>query len=197
MGFDDVLFSKDTIDKLYEKTEKAFSTLSGTIEHLPPHELYIKGDDFISLIKPFQLIEFGLNKHIATQEIAFNQSVQPLFNKKFELLINDLKANKAKGYKNYLTTDNTKQAERLHTIFNDLLSKEHRTADSLIEHVNINIHEGFIDHDLKVACYTDHQIFERYHRFHLKETKYKTSESLTLKEILLYVNIITNPQMRK
>ena len=182
--FDDVLFSKDTIDKLFEKTEKAFSNISGTIEHLPPHELYIKGDEFLSFIKPFKLIEYGVNKHIASQEVAFNQSIQPQFNKNFDMLINDLKANKAKGYKNYLTTDNTKQAERLHTIFNDLLSKEHRTADGLIEHVNINIHEGFIDHDLKVACYTDHQIFERYHRFHLKETKYKTAESLTLKEIL-------------
>ncbi len=184
MCFDDVLFSKDTIDKLFEKTEKAFSNLSGTIEHLPPQELYITGDEFISLIKPFHLIEYGVNKHIASQEVTFNQSNQPQFNKNFDMLINDLKANKAKGYKNYLTTDNTKQAERLHTIFNDLLSKEHRTADGLIEHVNINIHEGFIDHDLKVACYTDHQIFERYHRFHLKETKYKTAESLTLKEIL-------------
>jgi transcription-repair coupling factor (superfamily II helicase) len=182
--FDDVLFSKDTIDKLFEKTEKAFSNLSGTVEHLPPHELYITGDEFISFIKPFHLIEYGVNKHIASQEVAFNQSNQPQFNKNFDMLINDLKSNKAKGYKNYLTTDNTKQAERLHTIFNDLLSKEHRTADGLIEHVNINIHEGFIDHDLKVACYTDHQIFERYHRFHLKETKYKTAESLTLKEIL-------------
>ncbi len=182
--FDDVLFSKDTIDKLYEKTEKAFSALSGTVNHLPAHELYITGDDFLSFLKPFQLIEYGVNKHIASQEVVFNQSNQPQFNKNFEMLINDLKANKAKGYKNYLTTDNTKQAERLHTIFNDLLAKEHRTADNLIEHVNINIHEGFIDHDLKVACYTDHQIFERYHRFHLKETKYKTAESLTLKEIL-------------
>jgi transcription-repair coupling factor (superfamily II helicase) len=182
--FDDVLFSKDTIDKLFEKTEKAFSLLSGTIEHLPPHELYVQGEDFLSLIKPFTIIEYGLNKHIASQEVSFNQSVQPQFNKNFDMLINDLKANKTKGYKNYLTTDNTKQAERLHTIFNDLLSKEHRTADSLIEHVNINIHEGFIDHDLKIACYTDHQIFERYHRFHLKETRYKTAESLTLKEIL-------------
>jgi transcription-repair coupling factor (superfamily II helicase) len=182
--FDDVLFSKDTIDKLFEKTEKAFSLLSSTIEHLPPHELYVQGEDFLSLIKPFTIIEYGLNKHIASQEILFNQSAQPQFKKNFDMLINDLKANKAKGYKNYLTTDNTKQAERLHTIFNDLLSKEHRTADSLIEHVNINIHEGFIDHDLKIACYTDHQIFERYHRFHLKETRYKTAESLTLKEIL-------------
>ncbi|MCF8423205.1 MAG: transcription-repair coupling factor [Bacteroidia bacterium] len=182
--FDDVLFSKDTIDKLFEKTEKAFSLLSSTIEHLPPHELYVQGEDFLSLIKPFTIIEYGLNKHIASQEVSFSQSAQPQFKKNFDMLINDLKANKAKGYKNYLTTDNTKQAERLHTIFNDLLSKEHRTADSLIEHVNINIHEGFIDHDLKIACYTDHQIFERYHRFHLKETRYKTAESLTLKEIL-------------
>lgn len=182
--FDDVLFTKDSIDKQFEKTEKAFTTLSGSIEHLPPHELYIKGEEFLSLIKPFKLIEYGVNKHIASQEVVFNQSVQPTFNKNFEMLINDLKANKAKGYKNYLTTDNIKQAERLNTIFNDLLSKEHRTAESLIEHININIHEGFIEHDLKIACYTDHQIFERYHRFHLKETKYKTAESLTLKEIL-------------
>ncbi len=182
--FDDVLFSKDLIDKQFDKTEKAFGALSGTVTHLPPQELYITGDEFLSFIKPFTLIEYGLTKHIASQEIAFNQSGQPQFHKNFEMLINDLKANKAKGYKNYLTTDNTKQAERLNTIFNDLLSKEHRTAESLIEHININIHEGFIDHDLKIACYTDHQVFERYHKFHLKETRYKTAESLTLKEIL-------------
>ena len=182
--FDDVLFSKDLIDKQFDKTEKAFVALSGTVKHLPAEELYITGDEFLAFIKPFTLIEYGLTKHIASQEIAFNQSGQPQFNKNFEMLINDLKANKAKGYKNYLTTDNTKQAERLNTIFNDLLSKEHRTAESLIEHVNINIHEGFIDHDLKIACYTDHQVFERYHKFHLKETRYKTAESLTLKEIL-------------
>ena len=182
--FDDLLFSKDTVDKLYEKTEKAFSALTGTIEHLPPSELYVQADDFLSLIKPFKIIEYGLTKHVSTQEGSFNQIGQPQFNKNFDMLINDLKANKTKGYKNYLTTDNRKQAERLTTIFNDLLSKEHRTADSLIEHININIHEGFIDHDLKVACYTDHQIFERYHRFQLKETRYKTTESLTLKEIL-------------
>ncbi len=182
--FDDVLFTKDSIDKLFEKTEKAFTNLSNTVQQLPPQELYIKGDEFIEFIKSFNLIEYGVYKHIASQELTFNQSIQPTFSKNFEMLINDLKANKAKGYKNYLTTDNTKQAERLNTIFNDILSKEHRTADSLIEHTNINIHEGFVDHDLKIACYTDHQIFERYHRFHLKETRYKTAESLTLKEIL-------------
>ena len=182
--FDDVLLSKDEIEKYFAKAEKAFANLTGEVKHLPASELYISSDDFLSLIKPFQILEFGLSANIATQTASFNQAPQPQFNKNFEMLINDLKANKAKGYKNYLTTDNSKQAERLQTIFNDLLSKEHRTYDSLIEHVKINIHEGFIDHELKIACYTDHQVFERYHRFHLKETRYKTSESLTLKEIL-------------
>ncbi len=182
--FDDVLYTKELIDKLFAKTQKSFEALTGEIKHIEPAELYLQADDFLSIIKPYRLIEYGLNAHISSQTISFNQSVQPQFNKNFEMLINDLKANKAKGYKNYLTTDNAKQAERLHTIFNDILSKEHRTYDSLIEHVNINIHEGFIDHELKIACYTDHQIFERYHRFHLKETRYKTAESLTLKEIL-------------
>lgn len=182
--FDDVLFAKDTIQKQIDKAEKIFADLSGEVTHLKPSELYINAHEFLELIKPYSLIEYGIQAHISSQTVSFNQSPQPQFNKNFDLLINDLKANKAKGYKNYLTTDNVKQADRLTTIFNDLLAKEHRTADSLIEHVSMNIHEGFIDHDLKIACYTDHQIFERYHRFHLKETRYKTAEALTLKEIL-------------
>ncbi|MCC6181248.1 MAG: transcription-repair coupling factor [Bacteroidia bacterium] len=182
--FDDVLFAKDSIQKQIDKAEKIFADLSGEVTHLKPSELYINAHEFLELIKPYSLIEYGIQAHISSHTVSFNQSPQPQFNKNFDLLINDLKANKAKGYKNYLTTDNVKQADRLTTIFNDLLAKEHRTVDSLIEHVHINIHEGFIDHDLKIACYTDHQIFERYHRFHLKETRYKTAEALTLKEIL-------------
>ncbi len=181
--FDDVIYTKDFIDKLFSKLEVSFNALDSTIKHLSPDELQISGDGFLEQIKNYQIIEFGLTNHIAKQEINFNQSLQPQFHKNFDMLISDLKSNKAKGYKNYLTTENTKQAERLNTIFNDLLSKEHRTTEGLIEHVKINLHEGFIDHDLKIACYTDHQVFERYHRFNLKETRYKTSESLTLKEI--------------
>lgn len=182
--FDDVLLTKDLIGKYYGKAEKAFDQLGGEVTHLPPAELYLTGADLEVLIKPFHLIEFGVSNAIASTTVHFQQSPQPQFHKNFELLINNLKENKAKGYKNYLATDNAKQAERLHTIFNDLLAREHRTAESLIEHININVHEGFIDHDLKIACYTDHQVFERYHRFHLKETRYRTSEALTIKEIL-------------
>ena len=181
--FDDVIYTKDYIDKLFSKLEISYHALDSTIKHVSPDDLHITGEDFLGQIKNYQIVEFGIKNHIAKQEISFNQSLQPQFHKNFDMLISDLKSNKAKGYKNYLTTENTKQAERLNAIFNDLLSKEHRTTEGLIEHVKINLHEGFIDHDLKIACYTDHQVFERYHRFNLKETRYKTSESLTLKEI--------------
>lgn len=177
-------FSIESFQKHYKIAEKAFANFQSEIAHLPPKELFLDDVGFLEGLKKFELIEYGNSKFFDGQEIAFNESMQPSFNKNFELLIGNLKENKTKGYKNYFFTDNPKQADRLFSIFNDILSKEHRTHDSLIEHVPLNIHEGFIDHDIKIACYTDHQIFERYHRFRLKETKQKTAQSLTLKEIL-------------
>ncbi len=182
--FEDIIATENTISKQFDKTIHLYNQLNSPLNHNKPNELYCSSEEFKDGIKVFSLIEFGLKPQVAIDKLVFNQSPQPQFNKNFDMLLNQLKANKTKGYKNYLTTDNIKQAERLRTIFNDLLAKEHRDSDSLIEHINLNIHEGFIDHDLKIAIFTDHQIFERYHRFHLKETRYKTAETLTIKEIL-------------
>lgn len=181
---DDIAYTLDILKKEFEKAEKNFLSLSSEIKHLPPAELFLLPEDLKTELHRFQVIETGTHSYLNSDEILLNQSVQPLFNKNFELLINDLKQNKTKGYKNYFVTENTKQANRLFTIFNDMLAKEHRTAESLIEYVAIELHEGFIDHDAKAACYTDHQIFERYHRFKLKDLKQKTEQALTFKEIL-------------
>jgi len=181
---DDVKFTTDTIKEFYNKAEDTYASLSSEIKQLAPAELYITSSDFESALSKFSVIEFGNNFTNSQNLIQFNQSPQPSFNKNFEMLIGNLKENKTKGYKNYFFTDNPKQADRLFTIFDDLLAKEHRTHESLIEYLPLNIHEGFIDHEAKIACYTDHQIFERYHRFRLKETKQKTAQSITLKEIL-------------
>jgi transcription-repair coupling factor (superfamily II helicase) len=129
--------------------------------------------------------EFGPSKYVSEEIVEFNQRPQPSFQKNFDLLIAHLKENKARGYTNYFLTDNTRQAERLMSIFNDLLAKEHRSYESVIEHVHLNIHEGFVDEDIKVAVYTDHQIFERYHRFRLRETRQKSAEAFTIKELLM------------
>ncbi len=181
---DDRKFASDTIAEFFKKAEDTFLNLDSEIKQLEPSQLYITPADFKNSLEKFSVVEFGNNIINSSNATQFNQSPQPSFNKNFEMLISNLKENKTKGYKNYFFTDNPKQADRLFTIFDDLLAKEHRTHDSLIEYQSLNIHEGFIDHDIKVACYTDHQIFERYHRFRLKETKQKTAQSITLKEIL-------------
>ncbi len=101
--------------------------------------------------------------------INFNAKPQPSFNKNFNLLIQNLYENKNNRLKNYLFTDNEKQIQRLFAIFRDLKIKI--VGDQNFEPVPVMkaIREGFIDLDLKIACYTDHQIFERFHRFRLRQ----------------------------
>lgn len=95
-------------------------------------------------------------------EIDFESKPQPSFNKNFKLLIQNLKENSEEGLTNYIFTDNPKQIERFYAIFEDL--------DAKVEFhpVKKAIHQGFVDQELRIACYTDHQIFERFHRYRLR-----------------------------
>jgi len=95
--------------------------------------------------------------------IDYKAKPQPSFNKNFSLLISDLQRNKKEKLENFIFTDNNRQIERFYNIFEDL------NADVEIHPVLKSIHKGFIDHQLKIACYTDHQIFERFHRYRLRK----------------------------
>ncbi len=181
---EDVNYTLDIFDKKLEKAITAFDQHKGEVAQLLPQKLYASSIELKAQLSNYSIIEFGQKSILSTETIIFNQQPQPSFNKNFDLLIANLKENKTKGYTNYFLTDNTKQADRLITIFNDLLAKEHRTYETIIDYVPLNIHEGFIDHDLKLAVYTDHQLFERYHRFKLKEVKHKSAEAFTIKELL-------------
>lgn len=181
---EDLNFTCDVFDKKSEAAVNAYNALQGEVKQTAPEKLFANARELKDLVKLFTVLEFGISSSLSSELVVFNQRPQPGFNKNFELLIANLKENKSKGYKNYFLTDNVKQANRLISIFNDLLVKEHRTYDSLIEHLPLNIHEGFIDDDAKLALYTDHQIFERYHRFKLKELKHKSAEAFTIKELL-------------
>ncbi len=181
---DDIQFCLDTATKKFEQAEKMFASYQGEIKQLPPQTLYADAEEMANVFREFNGVEFGLKNYAAAETISFHQTPQPGFKKNFDLLIEHLKANKTKGFQNYFLTDNTKQSERLISIFNDLLSRENRTYDSLIEHLPISIHEGFVDETNKIALFTDHQIFERYHRFKLRETRTRSQEALTIKEIL-------------
>lgn len=109
-------------------------------------------------------------------EIEFQTKQQPAFNRQFDMLIRDLKHWESEGFQLYLFAENPKQLERLYSIFTDL------KAEIKFNPIATAIHEGFIDEDLKVVCYTDHEIFQRYHKYRIKQA-YNKNKALTLRTL--------------
>lgn len=109
--------------------------------------------------------------------IAFGTSPQPSFNKQFDILADDILHNTERGYATYIMSENKAQIERLRNVFN---STGH--SDVTFRPLAITLHEGFVSHDMKACFYTDHQIFDRYHRYRLKN-EIDRSEALTIAEL--------------
>ena len=110
--------------------------------------------------------------------IHFDTLPQPSFNKNFDILIDDLRARMSDNYKVYILAEQVKQTDRLRAIFED--------KESGITFIPINqtLHNGFVDNTAKICCYTDHQIFERYHRVTLRSENARRGKAIiTLKEI--------------
>ncbi len=179
-----IVFAKDIdllsarIDKNFEKAHEAFKTLSEDIKHGTPNELFANSELIKKQLLDFTLVEIG-NRPLtkADYAIKFDTKPQPSFNKQFDLLIKNLNENHEEGYKNYIFCVSEQQAKRFHDIFDDadLDVKQYET-------IVFSAFQGFIDHDQKIACYTDHQIFERYHKFNLKNG-YAKKQAITLKEL--------------
>ncbi len=174
----DLFFSR--IDDFYTKAEDAFKTLSSEIKHAEPNELFSNSTLLKKQLLDFSIIEFGTTSvfnNSADNSINFNTTPQPSFNKQFNLLIEDLNTNNENGYTNYIACISEQQAKRFQDIFDDsnLDVKEYQT-------IILSLHQGFVDHDNKMVCYTDHEIFERYHKFHLKNG-YAKKQAITLKEL--------------
>lgn len=147
-------------------------------------KLQVRASDFETadnLMRQLQqriLIEMGgqAQNQLKEEERSFHTREQPAFNRKFDMLINDLKVHDKRLYSVFLFAENPKQLERLHSIFTDLKAEIQFTP------VPTAIHEGFIDEDLKVVCYTDHQIFQRYHKYKVKQA-YNKNKALTLRAL--------------
>ncbi|MEY4594944.1 MAG: Transcription-repair-coupling factor [Bacteroidota bacterium] len=146
--------------------------------------VFLSIEELSNQLDRFSSIEFGNRYHFTSfeRDFSFNSSPQPSFNKNFELLIKDLQKNAASRIKNILLADSPRQVERLYSIFEDLEKKHPGTHHVEFTSLCLSLHEGFIDRDTELACYTDHQIFDRYHRFRLRKN-YSRSEALTIKEI--------------
>ena len=141
---------------------------------------FVKAAILETQVKELHIIEFGHNAYFSSGDylpVNFATQEQPAFNRQFNLLIKNLKEYESKRYKIYLFAENPKQLERLHVIFTDL------KAELNIIPVPVSIHEGFIDDELQVVCYTDHQIFQRYHKYKVKQA-FSKNKALTLKMLL-------------
>lgn len=180
LWLDNQKFIADSIDKYINKiSENSYSkdSLSGIYK---PQNFLINGNEFNEGVKNHYTIEISSLSN-SSNAILFNSSPQPLFHKNFDLLHQNLEDNMAIGIKNLILSDNIKQLDRIRSIFEDIALRKNEYP-MYFDGVNISLHEGFIDYESKLAFYTDHQIFERYHRFKIHE-RFGTKESLKLKEL--------------
>jgi transcription-repair coupling factor (superfamily II helicase) len=184
-----VLFVQETemvltqFDKLFKKATEAFGKLSGEIKHASPDELFINQSSFVKKALDFSIVEIGLKPIFKTEKsFEFHTKPQPSFNKQFDLLLNDLNENHFNGIKNYLFCSNENQANRFHDIFESIDEENHENIRKQYKTIVFSLFQGFIDEENQLACYTDHQIFERYHKFNIKNG-YSKKQTITLKEL--------------
>jgi len=177
-----IVFAKNTdllvgrLDKLFDKAKIAFEELSKEIKHSEPKDLFCDGAFIKDQLADFTVVNVTTSKAQYQTNIVFNIKPQPSFNKQFDLLIDNLNQQHEDGFTNYIFCANDQQAKRFHDIFDDLDKEVHYKT------IVFPLHQGFIDFDEKIVCYTDHQIFERYHKFRLKNG-YAKKQSITLKEL--------------
>ena len=184
-----VLFIQNTegflsqLDKQFTKAEEAFDKLSKDIKHATPEQLFLNQEQFIKRALDFSVAELA-SKAIfkTTKKFEFHIQPQPSFNKQFDLLLNNLNDNHFNGYKNYLFCSNDNQAKRFHDIFETLDEANSENIRKQYNTVVLPLYQGFIDEENQISCYTDHQIFERYHKFSIKNG-YSKKQNITLKEL--------------
>ncbi|MFO7659184.1 MAG: transcription-repair coupling factor, partial [Bacteroidales bacterium] len=168
-------FVADTLDDIFENTDKQRITEDNITWEKELN--LITSHYFIDCLNRFKTLESGARPfYTPDQELVFNSSLQPAFNKNFNLLAETLFHFLQEGYTCYILSESEKQIDRLKTIFHEINGE--------IEFVPCTrtLHEGFTDHDLKICCYTDHQIFERYHKYKLN-TEFVNKAALTFKEL--------------
>lgn len=175
-------FVQADLDRMYHKAEQHYLKLvkdsGGAALSGKPEDLYLSGEAFARELAGFPVVEVCqmpfLKNHIFTLE--WKGTAQPAFHKEFTLLADHFKSNSKTGINNYVFSANDKQIARLEEIFFEI--------DKAVVFTGVSgeFHEGFFDQKLNIACYTDHQIFDRYHRFKSKSSAQR-SQALTLKQL--------------
>ncbi len=171
------------LDRYFARAEEEFEKLSKEIKHSKPEEIFINQSQFLKKTNYLTVVELGnIPVFKIDSTVQFNLLPQPSFNKQFDLLLHNLSENHFKGIKNYLFCSNENQANRFHEIFEDLDEENSESVRKQYKTIPMPLFQGFIDVENQIACYTDHQIFERYHKFSIKNN-ISRKQTITLKEL--------------
>jgi transcription-repair coupling factor (superfamily II helicase) len=177
----DFQLTKDVMDECFHKATQEFDQIVRKTKNdklvLQPSDLFETGADFAHQSENFSRIEFGRQFYLKSSiSFIWESQPQPSFNKNFDLLVTHLAENERRGYANILTAENEKQIDRLIGIFKEL------DPTIQIQSMLLGLREGFEDRQSKIACFTDHQLFERFHRYKTR-AKASKSKALTIKEL--------------
>jgi transcription-repair coupling factor (superfamily II helicase) len=168
---------QSAIYRNFNLAKSAFEKLSKNLKHSEPNALFLDENEFKTELAKFSVLEFSLVPFFDDSiSLELNQKPQISFNKKFDLLADEFIQKSRESYINYLFCSGEKQAQRFQTIFEDISKK--------VDFIPIigAIYQGFTDEDLKINCFTDHQIFERYHKYNTRGS-FGKKEAITLKEL--------------
>jgi transcription-repair coupling factor (superfamily II helicase) len=171
----------DIVTELFDKAEGNFNRLleeAGGMQIVSkPADLFENGKSLKKCLDEFAIVEFGKRFYFKNaQEFKFTAKPQPSFNKDFERLLKNIRENKVRDFTTIIAADSVRQADRLRTIFDEL------DPNVQFQHLLIALREGYVDEQLGLAVYTDHQLFERYYR--AQETKkFSKKKALTLREL--------------
>ena len=178
----DLLWIKERIQAIHDESlsPQALAAYEGEqTERMNLERKLIDGSEFTARALDFKRIDFG-HKAVGTPQatLQFQTSIQPIFHKNFDLVASTLTDYLQRNYTIYICSDSVKQTDRLRDIFAE---RKDQISFKAVDHT---LHEGFIDHTLKMCLFTDHQIFDRFHKFNLRSDKARSGKvALSLKEL--------------
>ena len=175
-------FVCEQVDKVYASNRSVYQQLDAPERHVAPDLLFSTANDFLHQLLDKNIVELG-NAAYFTKSTVVSVACdpQPPFNKQFDLLVTTLQDYLEKGYDVYVTVSNEQQLSRLKKIFGSSDMSSSKTLDA-VQFTTVQLANGFVDHDSRTVCFTDHQIFERYHKYSVRDLR-QNREAMTIKEL--------------
>lgn len=170
-----------TLEQTYQQAQTAFQRLQAQPTEgnswLAPDSLYEQAAAWEKRLQRLSRLEFGHRFYLRPDQVlAYQSTPQPIFNERFELLVENLHGNQEKGLKNIILAESPSQFDRLESIFTELDATVH------FQSLQLGLSQGFVDQEVGIACYTDHQLFGRYYRYKTPQ-RYSKTKAITLREI--------------